>query len=420
MQSRPNLRLRTNGVYLITGGLGGIGLNLARCIAECGGGSKLVLTGRSAFPERIAWEHWLSAHGEQDKISRVIHEVEAIELLGSEIVIVEADVTSQKQMRETVEMILRRFGGLHGVIHSAGIAGGGLIQFKTRTLAETVLAPKVTGTLVLDSVLKNVQLDFFVLCSSLSSVMGGLGQADYCAANAFLDSFAHRRHLGKQVGLALNWPTWRETGMAVNTPVPAGMESFRREALRLGISSREGAQIFLSALESDMPQLLVSPYGPPSNDVPRTETDEEDPVSFGKSAAIVPVAGDCPRPSVSSSYVAPRNRAEETIVEIWRQVLGIKGVGVYDNFFELGGHSLLAIQVVSRIREAFATDVPARMVFDAQTVSDLAAAVSAQTEEQLALIADKLKLVEQMSSDDVRKILERQSQDATLKRNPRC
>ena len=269
-----------------------------------------------------------------------------------------------------------------------------------------MLAPKVTGTLVLDSVLKNIQLDFFVLCSSLSSVVGGLGQADYCAANAFLDSFAHRRHLRNEVGLALNWPTWRETGMAVNTPVPAGMEPYRREALKLGISSREGAQIFLSALESDMPQLLVSPYGLPSNDVPRTEPGEE-------SVAIVQVAGDCPRPSVSASYVAPRNRTEETIVEIWRQVLGIKAVGVYDNFFELGGHSLLAIQVVSRIREAFATDVPARMVFDAQTVSDLAVAVSTRTEEQLASITDKLKLVEQMSSDEVRETLERQPPDAS-------
>ena len=209
-----NSRLRQQGVYLITGGLGGVGLTLAEHLAKTTQ-AKLILIGRSTLPPKAEWENWLDVHGDEDGVSSKIRKVQELERLGSEVLVVGADVADHEQMRNAVDQSLARFGQINGVIHSAGVPAGGVIQLKTPEMAETILAPKIKGTLVLDSIFKNIPLDFFVLCSSLISVVGGGGQVDYCAANAFLDAYARRRN--SQNGtftVSINWDAWREVGMA--------------------------------------------------------------------------------------------------------------------------------------------------------------------------------------------------------------
>jgi acyl transferase domain-containing protein/acyl carrier protein len=207
--------LRPGGVYLITGGLGGIGLVLAEYLAQTVQ-AKLVLLGRSALPEREAWEQWLATHTVQDAVSRKIRQVQALEALGTEVLVLSADVANHTHMQAVLTQINERFGALHGVIHAAGIAGGGMMQLKTPDQATSVLSPKVQGTLVLDAVLRNVRLDFLVLCSSIYAVTGGFGQVDYCAANAFLDAFAHYYTSTRGTfTVSINWDGWQEVGMAV-------------------------------------------------------------------------------------------------------------------------------------------------------------------------------------------------------------
>ncbi|HEY0605396.1 MAG TPA: type I polyketide synthase, partial [Herpetosiphonaceae bacterium] len=182
-------RLRQDGVYLITGGLGGIGLALAEYLAQTAQ-AKLVLTGRSAFPDREAWSQYLATHDESDGTSRKIRKLQEIEALGGDVLVLSADVASLDDMRSVVRQTLAEFGALHGVIHSAGIAGGGMIQLKTAEQAARVLAPKTTALRVLEQALDGIKLDLLVLCSSTTGVVGGIGQVDYCAANAFMDAFA--------------------------------------------------------------------------------------------------------------------------------------------------------------------------------------------------------------------------------------
>jgi len=216
-QDKTIPRLRNGGVYLITGGLGGIGLVLAAHLAKTVQ-AKLILIGRSAFPRKKDWNQWLSTHNTSDRVSKKIHKLQEIEALGAEIFVATANVANRQQMQTVITESKKRFGSINGVIHAAGVPDGALILRQTRDMTETVLAPKIKGTLVLDSLLQDVELDFFVLCSALTSILGTFGQIGYCAANAFLDAFAHFKATnGNTFTVAINWDAWQKVGMAVET-----------------------------------------------------------------------------------------------------------------------------------------------------------------------------------------------------------
>jgi acyl transferase domain-containing protein len=203
-------RLRERGVYLITGGLGSIGLTLAGYFARTAR-ARLVLVGRTGLPERGEWER-LTQTGAAAKIEK-LRELEA---LGAEVLTFGADVSDPEAMRAVLERAAETFGRLDGVVHAAGVPGGGLMQLKTAAAAAEVLAPKVSGTLVLGALLKDVPLDFFVCCSSALAVTAPLGQVDYAAANAFMDAYAHAStHARGAFAVSVNWDAWREGGMAV-------------------------------------------------------------------------------------------------------------------------------------------------------------------------------------------------------------
>jgi amino acid adenylation domain-containing protein/non-ribosomal peptide synthase protein (TIGR01720 family) len=220
-----NVPLREKGTYLITGGLGGIGLAIAEHLAETLQ-ARLVLVGRSAFPQRKEWEEWLETHSEQDKVSAKIRKLRSLEKMGAEVLAVSADVSDEQQIRSAIAYAQECFGPLNGVMHCAGVPGGGVIQLKTREIAEAVLAPKVKGTMVLASVLNKTQLDFFVVCSSRTSITGSFGQVDYCAANAFQDAFAHfSRQNGSPAMVGINWDAWADVGMLASAAIPGATQA---------------------------------------------------------------------------------------------------------------------------------------------------------------------------------------------------
>src|SRR5208282_1596400 len=167
-------RLKANGVYLITGGLGGIGLALAEFLATSVQ-AKLILVGRSELPPKDQWADWLATHDDQDEISCRIKKVQSIESAGAEIMVVAADVANYDRMREVIALARSRFGHINGVIHSAGSADyAGVIQRRTKEATEEILAAKVKGTLVLNELLANSGLDFLVLCSTCGNVVPGV------------------------------------------------------------------------------------------------------------------------------------------------------------------------------------------------------------------------------------------------------
>ncbi len=369
--------LRQRGVYLITGGLGGIGLALAEYLAQAVQ-ARLVLVGRTGLPERAYWGAWLAEHGEQDGTSRRLRKLQALEALGAEVLPVRADVTNLAEMRAVVAQARACFGKLDGVIHAAGIAGGGVIPLKTRALAERVLAPKVLGTVVLQAALGAEPLDFMALCSSFTSILGGAGQVDYCAANAFLDAWAHARNQAGATTIAINWSVWQDVGMAVDTAVAAQLQQAKEENLRNGMLSSEGQEAFRRVLANPMPQVVVSTQDLPSLlRVAERIRDAKQPDGLVPAPPVASraepeTAALHARPQLGSAYAAPLNESQERITGAWQELLGIAEIGIHDSFFDLGGHSLLATQLVTRLQRLFGVQLPLRMIFEAQTVAEQA------------------------------------------------
>jgi acyl transferase domain-containing protein len=206
---------RSGGVYLVSGGLGGLGLEAAGLLARPG--VTLVLVNRSPFLPRERWQAWRDSHPASDPVSRRIDRLQALDAAGAQVHVVAADVADGEAMRALVADVRARHGGLHGVLHTAGVIDDGLLLLKSRESMDAVLRPKVQGTLALDAAIGDAPLDFFVLYSSVSAFSGMAGQADYAAANAFLDAFAaHRNARDGSRTCAINWTAWRELGMAAD------------------------------------------------------------------------------------------------------------------------------------------------------------------------------------------------------------
>jgi acyl transferase domain-containing protein len=222
--------LREGGVYLITGGLGGIGLTLAEYIARTVR-ARLVLIGRGTLPDATQWDAWLKAHDDSDLLSQKIRKVQALEKAGAEVLIASADVTSLPDMEKVIALTHTRFGKIDGLLHAAGVLPGGMMQLKQPEVAGSVLAPKVKGTLVLDAVLADEKLDFFACCSSLNAIYGGFGLVDHCGANAFLDAFAEAGPArGETHRLSINWDGWLEVGQAANVALSTGLRGILNAA----------------------------------------------------------------------------------------------------------------------------------------------------------------------------------------------
>jgi acyl transferase domain-containing protein len=208
--------LREGGTYLITGGLGGLGLALAdRLAREIR--PKLVLVGRTPLPDRETWEQWLATHSASDKTSRRILRIRALEEAGAEVRVVVADVTHLDAMRLELRSVRDEWGPVHGIFHTAGVVKDELIQLKRDIEIEEVFAPKVHGTIVLDALLEELGTELFVLYSSSSAIASPAGQIDYVAANAFLDAYATRRAGDPVRTLSVNWGIWNDVGMAADS-----------------------------------------------------------------------------------------------------------------------------------------------------------------------------------------------------------
>jgi SAM-dependent methyltransferase/NAD(P)-dependent dehydrogenase (short-subunit alcohol dehydrogenase family)/acyl carrier protein len=382
------------GVYLITGGLGEVGLRLAEHLARTRR-AKLVLTSRVGLLARGEWSGWLASHVPTDPVSRRIRRLQALEQSGAEVLTAAADVADETRMAELVTEVVGRWGRLDGAIHAAGLAGSAAFRAAADTTAGHLgehLRAKVEGTRVLAKVLP-ASTRFALLMSSISTVLGGVGLLAYAAASHFLDAFALGRE--GQPGprfISVAWDAWRPEGV-------------KAEALdAMGLSSEEA----VTAME----RILALPGVPAAvvSTLP-LEARIADVAAAGRALLERAGAGGRapgtihPRPELDTPFVAPRDDLEEAIAAIWRELFSLDRVGVQDSFFALGGDSLLAIQLGTRLRERLEVDLPINELFEQPTVESVAKRVRAAQESAQAQLRSTLEMVEGLSDAEVRAML---------------
>jgi acyl transferase domain-containing protein len=383
----PHPVLRHRGVYLITGGLGNIGLLLAAHLARTVQ-ARLVLTSRSPLPEREKWAGVLAAARDEMAVRR-IREVQALEALGAEVLAVSADVADREAMETVVVRARARFGDIHGVIHAAGISGEQALASVEETgpaECERQFRSKVRGTITLREVLAGCELDFCVLMSSLSCVLGGLGFTAYAAANLAMDALAHEASRSGDIPwLSVDWDGWeglgRHAGLAGTAIRPSeGIEAFERV---LSLLAESRVVVSCTDLESRIEKWVRLKPGraaaPPERGL------------------AVPDAG----------HPGPETETEQAIADLWRQLLGVEWVGLHDDFFELGGDSLLATRLTSLLRRRLNLDLPLRTLFETPTVAGLAARIDQSTarQDEIQILDEVLEAVEGLSDADLDRIL---------------
>jgi acyl transferase domain-containing protein/acyl carrier protein len=218
-------RLRDAGVYLVTGGLGGLGLLLAKQLAGLVS-ARIVLVGRDGLPPREEWPQFLASSSSDGPVARKIRGVLDAEAAGGQVLVLSGDVTSQESMRAVKRATEATFGPIDGVFHLAGVAAGGMLETRSHQDAAKVLAPKVHGAYVLDRVFAP---ELFVLYSSLAAISGDFGLGDYVGANAVLDAFAQARWGEGRRTVSVDWPPFAETGMAADVDAPFVLLDLRGE-----------------------------------------------------------------------------------------------------------------------------------------------------------------------------------------------
>ncbi len=340
LEATATAGLRERGVYVITGGFGGIGLALAETLARTAK-ARLVLVSRRG------------GAGQSEATAR-------LEALGGEVLALAADIGTTAAWTSVLAAAEARWGAVHGVIHAAGVPGRTIAMRKTRAETQAVFAPKIDGAAALVEASAGRSFDFVLFCSSLAVWSGSAGQSDYVAANAWLDAQAAALTARGVPVISVNWDLWSGAGMGLA----------EAKGNPFAITPAEGGEVLRRLLAAPRTQVIVSTGRLPGRFS-----------AVGAAAtAMIEAAARHPRPALTTEFAEPAVGAERQLAEQWATLLGLEKVGADDNFFELGGDSLSAMQALSAIKSGLGVTLAVTLFYDAPTPRRLApAVVSAQS-----------------------------------------
>ncbi len=347
--------------YLITGGLGGLGLAVARWLAEQGAG-QLVLVGRRK-PSDAAYAV-----------------IEALEAAGTQVYVTQADVSQFEAVADLVAHIEQNLFPLKGVFHAAGLLNDSLMMQMQAEQFQQVTRPKVDGALNLHSATQHHDLDFFVLFSSVMALLGAPGQANYAAANAFLDALALHRQAHGQAALSINWGPWSEVGLA------AAQDNRGSRLAQRGLGSitpEQGIHVLERLMKTPAAQVAVMPFD--AAQWARTYR------AAGQSSLLAELLQAESAPAAEQPTAAKadfkaallaaeagreaRALLENHIREQVAQVLGlaVKRVDIHKPLRNMGIDSLMTLELRNRLEASLKLTLPATLVFNYPTIVEMAA-----------------------------------------------
>lgn len=336
--------LKDNGVYIITGGTGGVGLIFAKYLSKAEG-RKVILTGRKPYDDRLK-KHLQDIFGNK-----------------SNVVYVQADVSDKNQVKELVNKVRNKFRRICGVIHCAGVNHDGLIRNKSERDFESVITPKVYGVRYLDDALSDEKLDFFVMCSSTSAVLGNFGQCDYCYANSYMDAYAkYRSNLvksGERFGktVSINWPYWKNGGMRINEQ----RENLMKNSLGMyPLDDNDGIDALLYSITSSESRVIcVKGNRDKIIDTFCSEHIAENKIIKAKTQGAVPEGN-------------LKEKTEEYLKQVFSEIMKIKveKIDSSESFDTFGIDSIIIMSLTKRLEEDLG-ELPKTLFFEYQNIDEL-------------------------------------------------
>ncbi|WP_217211454.1 beta-ketoacyl reductase [Streptomyces sp. AC550_RSS872] len=376
---------RPDGVHLITGGLGGLGLAVARHLSRTVPGIRLALVSRGAPDPRDERDETAA---EDPRRHRQVTALRELEDLGARVRCYRADVADEAAMADVVRAVRADLGRIACVIHAAGVAGDGFLFRKDAGTFRATLAPKVLGATVLDLVTADDPPQLMVCFGSTTSVFGVAGQGDYTAANTYLDHFAdHRTALGRRT-VTVDWTDWLDTGMAFDHGVRRDQGFFRSISVEDGLGSLDEilaaprspvvvGEINYGMLGSVDPDLLAAQLR--RAPLVLEESVRQRVAGAGGEPRRAP-AEDAPAGPAPDEGVTLLGRedggyseTEHQVARIWARELGLDRLNVHESAFSLGGDSLVALRMAQSIQKTMAVRVSMVDLFRYVTIADLAA-----------------------------------------------
>lgn len=342
--------IKSDGAYLIFGGLGNIGLLLAEKLYSENNQANIILASKSFFPEESMWDYWLE-NSKNKKLVKRIKKVKELKSCGCKLFVYTADISKVCEVEKLVHEVEDKIAVIKGVIHSAGVVGEdafGYLEGIDESFCEKQFNPKVYGTIVLEKVFGERKLDFIILISSLASVLGGIGQGVYSAVNGFMDSYAsYMNNFSKSRWLSIGLETWLTDDIKHKKSI-VNLEKYK-------MSIKEGLEAFNRvSLNMEYPYIVMS------------SADLSSRMKVWDHSLMV----DENETEYSMWQKSPE-LLQAALLKIWRDFLG-EYVNVNHNFFELGGNSLKAIQLVSRINKALNIRLKLIEFFNNASVEELA------------------------------------------------
>jgi acyl transferase domain-containing protein len=371
---------RCGGVYLITGGLGELGLLVAEDIAARTGDATLVLIGRSV------------------PTSQQQARLQAVMASGARVDTASVDVADADAVRSLVERCTTRYGALHGVIHCAGVIRDAFLAKKTATELREVLAPKIIGTINLDEATQRLELDQFVLFSSVAGAFGNLGQADYAAANAFMDAYAgYRNELvlqGRRRGrsLSIGWPLWQDGGMQVDQAVLARMRRSGLAPLRSGA----GLEALSRCVSQDEPAPHIVVLSGARAVIEQNYIDviERSPIDLDVDVDVE-VESECATAAAQEDSGANAQLLEKTLAVLKSKVaellrVPLLEIGVEDELAGFGFDSISFTELANQLNDFYRLRLTPTLFFEQPTLQALADHLLQAHRSELVAIHDSV------------------------------
>lgn len=371
LPKKPTLPYRADGVYVITGGLGGLGLAAAAHLASAK--ANVVLLGRSALPEQSQWDSFAAKTDNSREALACASLVTLRAQLGS-LDYRQVDVSDATQVVALVANLRAVFARINGVFHAAGIAGDGFILRKSFATFDAVLQPKLQGTVNLLAALgagAGEAPDFITLYSSITGLVGGEGQSDYAAANAFMDAVVAIANSNNLPVNSINWPSWSEVGMSVDFELDTDMTPFS------SLTTAEAFRKFDQILANNVDRILPADINPPVFTHVRDQlVFELAPELELKFREAIPGAGEGLDGVTSNIQILGKSEdelteTESTLATIYATVLGISEIDIFTNFQDMGGNSIIATHLLKVIENQYPSLIDISDIFSYPSIDVL-------------------------------------------------